>query len=158
MKLNRKKDTTVERREPMDFLTKLMLTGSMALCLLTVTHLSTMAQAMEATAIRVVSPVYPEVATDSNISGTVTLKVEVNCKGEVIKVDSTGEHRLLVALSERAVRRWVFKQVNCKEGNRISAIRFVFTLLPTDSSEDQAVIFSPRNALEIRARRREILP
>lgn len=158
MKLNRKKETTVEMRKPMDFVTKLILTGSMALCLLTATHLSTLAQANNATAIRVVSPVYPEVATDSNISGTVTLKVEVSCKGEVTKVDSTGEHRLLVALSERAVRRWVFDQFSCKEGSRISAIRFVFTLLPTDSSEDEAVIFSPPNALEIRARRREILP
>jgi len=64
---------------------------------------------MEGMLIRKVAPIYPPVARQGGISGTVSLAITVNEEGKVESVERTAGHPLLTPAAIDAVKQWVYK-------------------------------------------------
>jgi protein TonB len=56
-----------------------------------------------------VQPVYPELAKQANVSGSVRLQVTVAPSGKVVETKVLGGSPLLIASAEQAVRQWVYE-------------------------------------------------
>lgn len=66
-------------------------------------------QLAEASAVRMVKPVYSQVAARSNIGGKVVVNVEMDVEGNVVLATAVSGHQLLRYDSEAAARRSKFK-------------------------------------------------
>ena len=56
-----------------------------------------------------VTPAYPEVARQMNISGVVRLEVEIASNGSVKSVKALGGHPLLIDAAVDAVKKWKYE-------------------------------------------------
>lgn len=85
-----------------------------------------------ANAVRMVTPVYSPVAQRTQIEGKVTVEIELDDEGNVVKADATEGHQLLRSAAEDAARRSKFKPA-LFENTPIKAkgvIVYNFTLRP----------------------------
>ena len=58
--------------------------------------------------LRKVQPVYPQIAKQMNISGTVVVTATVDASGTVIKAESNSGNKLLASSAIDAVKQWKF--------------------------------------------------
>lgn len=56
-----------------------------------------------------VNPIYPEMARNMNLSGTVRLQVTITSQGNVKEAKVLGGHPLLADAALRAVERWKYE-------------------------------------------------
>jgi TonB family protein len=66
------------------------------------------AQDKERTPVRKVSPVFPAIARQMGLTGTVIVNVTVDPTGKVIKADSTSNSKIFVVAAVDAVKQWKF--------------------------------------------------
>ena len=70
-----------------------------------------------------VEPLYPVIAKQARLSGTVKLIFEVTPEGAVRNVRTTGGNPILASAAEEAVKHWKY-EVSKKESTESIAIRF----------------------------------
>ncbi len=70
-----------------------------------------------------VSPVYPELAKRSNISGVVKVEVMIAANGSVKATKPVGGHPLLIGAAEDAVRKWRYEPA---AGDSTAIVEFHF--------------------------------
>lgn len=66
-------------------------------------------QASEANLLKKVEPVYPELATQARIQGTVEFKMTIGPDGHVQNIELLRGHPLLVDAAKQAVEQWVYR-------------------------------------------------
>lgn len=64
--------------------------------------------AQERAAVRKVPPVFPPIARQMGLTGTVIVNVTVDPTGKVIKADSTSNSKIFVTAAIDAVKQWKF--------------------------------------------------
>jgi protein TonB len=64
---------------------------------------------MEAKIIRRVMPVYPQLARQMRLSGTVRLEGVIARDGRVVNLQVISGHPMLVASAVEAVRQWIYR-------------------------------------------------
>ena len=72
---------------------------------------------------RRVAPIYPAIAKQMRLSGTVKMVVLIGPDGKVKSVRTTGGHPILVEAAEGAVKQWRFEAA-AKESSEALAIDF----------------------------------
>jgi TonB family protein len=80
----------------------------LALALLTFMVAPLHAQDKERTAVHKVPPVFPPIARQMGLSGTVIVTTTVDASGKVIKAESTSNSKLFVNAAIDAVKQWKF--------------------------------------------------
>jgi TonB family protein len=70
-----------------------------------------------------VQPIYPLVATQLNLTGTVKLMVQVTPDGKVKGMHTTGGNAVLVSAAENAVKQWIFEPAQ-KETSEPIEVKF----------------------------------
>jgi TonB family protein len=96
------------------------------------------------TAITKTMPVYPEEAVQSGISGTVHIKLEINPKGEVLRI--MGKPRTDPLLSKAvsdAVKQWKFKPSADLEGNPEGVLTRLIFRFSLNGGYPQVELYSP---------------
>ena len=94
------------------------------------------AEAMQALLIRRVAPVYPPLARQARIQGTVVMKVIVNKAGEVRAAEPISGHPMLAPSAIEAVKQWRYTPY-LKDGEPVevtTAITSVSTFVPVTCS------------------------
>jgi TonB family protein len=71
--------------------------------------------------VRRVQPVYPPLAKQARIQGTVVLKVKIGTDGSVLDTQVVSGHPLLVPAAMDAVKQWVFQPV-IKDGQAVEVL------------------------------------
>jgi len=98
-----------------------------------------------------VPPRYPLVAAAANVSGTVTVEVQVSARGDVMSSRAIDGNKFLRTSAENAARRWLFAPIDERANVRVACLTFVFTIMPRDTLPDELLpIFIPPYQIEIR--------
>ena len=86
--------------------------------------------------IRKVTPIYPQLARQARIAGTVKLNAKISKDGRIENLTLISGHPLLVQAAEDAVRQWVYKptQLNGEPMEVVTTIDVNFTLSDTNTS------------------------
>jgi TonB family protein len=86
--------------------------------------------ALQASAINRVEPVYPPLALSARVSGTVLVEVTIDESGNVTSARSLAGHALLKDAAAEAARMWTFKpaMLEGKPVKVVGALRFTFNL------------------------------
>src|SRR6266481_6670133 len=107
--------------------------------------------AQELQPIEAVAPVYPVMALNAGVSGTVSLEVQVDQHGVVTSVRTLVGPELLRKVSERAASRWRFRPTPESAGSRSEDLIFVFSLMQgSPTSDDLVPIFLPPYQIEVK--------
>jgi protein TonB len=85
---------------------------------------------MEAKLVKRVMPVYPPLARQARVSGTVRLEGVISRDGRIVNLQVHGGHPLLIAAAVEAVRQWVYRPtlLNGEVVEVIAPIEVHFTL------------------------------
>lgn len=83
-----------------------------------------------------VAPHYPAIAVTARVAGEVSVRVEINSQGTVLRAESTDGPLPLREASEEAAKQWKFQPI--AGGERTTTLRFVYVLLSetTDAAYD----------------------
>ncbi len=82
-----------------------------------------------------VPPVYPPLAKQARVQGTVRLRAEIGTDGKLLNMTVVGGHPLLIPAAQEAVRQWTFKPAEA-DGQPIQApvvLEINFTLPPGET-------------------------
>ncbi len=82
-----------------------------------------------------VPPVYPPLAKQARIQGTVRLRAEIGTDGKVVRLTLVGGHPLLVTAAQEALQQWKFKpaEVNGQPIQAATTVDVNFTLPPGET-------------------------
>ena len=70
-----------------------------------------------------VTPIYPPIALQARLKGTVKLMLTVTPEGTVKSVKTLGGNAVFVPAAEEAAKKWKF-EVSKKESNEVVAVNF----------------------------------
>jgi len=108
------------------------------------------AQTEQDTVIKVIeahSPQYPTLALLSKIEGLVIINVLIDEKGQVRNADVAEGHKLLLEMSMKTAKKWLF---NAGCGSRKTELIFIYKIVPKDSNDpDYNVVFNPPNKVTV---------
>ncbi len=81
-------------------------------------------------AVTKVTPIYPTLARQTNVSGNVQVAITIDETGRVIEAKATSGHPLLLSAAEDAARKWVFRptMLDGKPVKNQGVVVFVFVL------------------------------
>lgn len=108
------------------------------------------------------APIYPSLACDGKLNGSVKLEVAINHNGDVtdtkgIDVES-GIYRMFGSASEFAAKRWKFVSTTNEIKERRYIITFVFRMMRHDTNlEEITAIYRAPFEMEVRCRMRETI-
>jgi TonB family protein len=108
--------------------------------------------------IKAVAPVYPLIAIAADVSGSVTVEVQLDADGKVTSARAVEGPKLLRPAAEHSAQRWVFSRVTGKSKPRVARLIFSFKLMPKNVSSDELVpIFMPPYEVEVKSTKPEIV-
>ena len=88
-----------------------------------------------------IAPHYPPLAVAARIAGHVTVRIEIDARGDVVRAEATTGPYALKQASEEAAKQWKFQLVT--GGKREADLQFVYVLLPETKEAEYEVSFRP---------------
>lgn len=88
-----------------------------------------------------VAPHYPPIAVAARVTGTVSVRLQIDSKGAVLHAEATEGPRLLKDASEVTAKLWKFEPAS--DSQREATLRFVYVLLPETADAQYDVEFRP---------------
>jgi len=88
----------------------------------------------------IVVPVYPLIARQGRLQGTVTVVIDLGPDGKTISASGSGADAILDRASEEMVRDWVFSPPTA-DSEKKTTFTFVYEMQSTNSGPPSGVIF-----------------
>jgi TonB family protein len=86
-----------------------------------------------------VPPVYPPLAKQARIQGTVRLRAEIGTDGKVVSMTVISGHPLLIPAAQESLQQWTFKpaEANGRPIQAATTVDVTFTLPPSETQASQ---------------------
>lgn len=121
----------------------------LAVCILLISTIGTLAQSAFPSVVERVNPKYPAAAMALRAGGAVRLSCEIDSSGKVVLAKATSGHPLLRRMAEITVEKWLFSSI---PGTHFITISIQFDIGKQD--EDIVTILSEYNLHLLGARSR----